>query len=123
MNSKSDNDWFELKSVAELGDVDVVSTMRPVVLFKHSTRCGVSSIVLNRFRRSWGVAISARPVVYFIDLLAHRALSNAVAQRYQIEHESPQVLVVHHGACVGTWSHGAIDLEVIQGIIRERSAP
>ncbi len=117
--SASDTDWVKLTTEAELDEVDRTSGRRPVLRFKHSTRCGVSSLVLDRFRRNWRGA-TPRPLVYFLDLLAHRALSNAIEKRYAIEHESPQLLLVHQARCVSNWSHGAIDFEETQRAMRDR---
>ncbi len=85
----------------------------PIALFKHSTRCSVSKMVLARMERYWEEAHPAVPV-YYIDLLKYRELSDAVANRLEVRHESPQLLVVQGGKCVFHASHQAIHPAAIQ---------
>jgi len=101
----------------ELDEMDIHSLSLQVVRFKHSTRCRVSALMLDRFQRTYWAA-APRPVVYFLDLIAHRSLSNAIANRYGIDHRSPRVLLVHRARCVGNWSDGIIDLEETQHMLR-----
>lgn len=109
-------EWIALTSPEELARVDEASRAAPVLLFKHSTSCGVSAGALEGLERDW------RPVddvhtVFFIDLWAHRDVSDAVEVRYGVRHESPQVLVVDDGACVYTASHRGIrHAEVVQAL-------
>jgi len=90
---------------AQLEAVDGASRERPVLIFKHSTRCSISSAALNRLEKGWSTADDALHTVFFLDLIRYRSLSNAIAARYGVEHESPQVLVIRNGQCVYTVSH------------------
>lgn len=72
------------------------------MIFKHSTRCSISSVAYHRLQKSQqpeGVDF------YYLDLLAHRLLSNKVAEVFNVPHESPQVLVIKNGKCVYDESH------------------
>lgn len=100
--------WKELSEEEQLDRIDEYSQTGPVLIFKHSTRCSISSTALARLERAWTKADDERHVIYFLDLLRHRALSNAIAQRYRVEHESPQVLVIHNGRCVHNAAHFGI---------------
>jgi bacillithiol system protein YtxJ len=72
----------------------------PVLLFKHSTRCSISSMALNRLESS------EMPLrFHLIDVIANRPVSNKVAEVFSIHHESPQLLVIHRGECVYEVSH------------------
>ena len=97
--------WPPLTALDELDAIDAASAHRPVLLFKHSTRCSISGTALHRLQRAWQVADGP---TYLLDLLRHRALSDAIAQRYGVRHESPQVLVIHQGRCIRHTSHLAI---------------
>lgn len=82
------------------------SHQQPVMLFKHSTRCPVSSMARKLTEQRWdhpGIA------AYHLDLIAHRDLSNAIAQELGVDHESPQMLLVKHGMATQVLSHYDID--------------
>lgn len=78
------------------------------MIFKHSTRCSISRAALGRLERAWTTADDAAHHVYFLDLLRYRPLSNAIADHYGIEHESPQALVIKDGKCVDVSTHFGI---------------
>ncbi len=108
-------DAIDLHSIAQLQEVDNASraSERGVVIFKHSTRCAISGMALGRFRREWNMDQEQMPV-FLLDLLRNREVSNEIAKRYNIPHESPQVLLIKGGEAVYTASHYSIraqDLE------------
>ncbi len=100
--------WITLTDTAQLDAVDLASQQAPVLLFKHSTRCSISSAALARLERAWTTADDQARSIYYIDLIRHRDVSNAIAQRYGVEHASPQVLVIRNGLCVYSESHFGI---------------
>ncbi|WKZ67747.1 MAG: bacillithiol system redox-active protein YtxJ [Flavobacteriales bacterium] len=100
--------WTALTDEAQLDAIDQQSAERPVLIFKHSTRCSISSAALNRLESAWGAADEDLGAIYLLDLIRHRGISNAIADRYGVQHESPQVLVIRHGRCVHHASHFGI---------------
>lgn len=100
--------WIPLTEISQLDEIGTASNAQPVLLFKHSTSCGISRTALDRLQRAWTDADSRSHTVYYLDLLRFRAVSDAVAQRYGITHESPQALVIRNGQCVYDGSHFAI---------------
>ena len=50
-------------------------------------------------------------ISYLLDLLNHRDLSNEIASRYNIVHESPQIVVIRNGKAVFNESHDSISAE------------
>jgi len=84
-----------------------LSNQKPILLFKHSTRCGISSMVLKRFENKIKNEESDFGY-YFLDLLQHRDLSNAIAQKLEVPHQSPQLIVVKDGKVSKHGSHYAI---------------
>lgn len=84
-----------------------------VLIFKHSTRCGVSRHVLNTLVRNWKLNEKDVPV-YFLDLLKYRSLSNRIAEFFKIQHESPQLLFIKNGTCTGNASHNDASIESIE---------
>ena len=99
-------EWIDLHSLSQLEEIDRSSAVKPVVLFKHSTRCSVSSMAWGRMQRA-GEALTGADC-YYLDLLAHRDVSQAIAERYGVQHESPQLIVVRNGKAVWDESHMGI---------------
>lgn len=86
----------ELKTAEELKDLEQ-SGARHVIL-KHNTTCPISKGVLQRLQAT-ETEIPGTNTLYVLDLHANRQLSNDLAERYGIEHQSPQLLVVQNGTC------------------------
>lgn len=97
--------WEQLQTTEQLNALDALSGTQAVLIFKHSTRCSISDAAISRFERDWKEEDSTKMKPYYLDLIAYRPVSNAIAQRYQVEHESPQVLVIKNGKCVYHESH------------------
>lgn len=91
-------------------NVNEQSKLQPVVIFKHSTRCSISSMAKHRLERE---APAENVAFYFLDLLQHRSLSNKIAEDYSIHHESPQVLIIRNGECIYEDSHNGINMQDI----------
>ena len=100
--------WNILQSEQELENIKKKSALKPQVIFKHSTRCSISSMTKARLERS---KETAGLDFHFLDLIAHRKLSDKIAEDFNIEHESPQVLVIKNGQCVYDESHNGINME------------
>lgn len=99
--------WIHLTDVEQLKQIINKSENKPQVIFKHSTRCSISSVAYQRLQKAQapeGIDF------YYLDLLAHRPLSNKVAEVFSVHHESPQVLVIRDGQCIYDESHLAISM-------------
>jgi len=106
--------WNDLTELQQLDTIVEESAETPVILFKHSTRCPVSRMALKNFENEYSIKEgSAKP--YFLDLIAHRDVSNEIASRFGVTHQSPQVIVVKNGQAVYNESHDAIDAGVVKG--------
>jgi bacillithiol system protein YtxJ len=105
--------WQKLISDEELSDIQNLSKEKDVLIFKHSTRCSISATALARLERKWNDKQAGSMIPYYLDLLAHRPISNRIAELYGIEHQSPQVLLIRKGKCVYDASHLEIDFESI----------
>lgn len=101
--------WQHLTAEPQLEELVEQSKSNPVLIFKHSTRCGISHTALDRLEREW-TQTSDRIHPYYLDLLAYRGTSNAVAERFRVQHESPQVILIQKGAVVYHASHTAISV-------------
>ncbi len=111
-------DWLPLIAEDQLEEINQRSfdpLIKGVLLFKHSTRCSISSMILSRLERNWDLASDLFPT-YFLDLLKHQSLSNKIAGMYNVRHESPQVLVIKNGKCIYTASHSDISFADIRDL-------
>lgn len=97
--------WKTLNSDTVLQEIDTLSAQQKVLIFKHSTRCSISSTALGRLQRQWDGQKASHLAPYLLDLIGYRQLSNSIAERYGVRHESPQVLVIEQGKCVFHASH------------------
>src|SRR5690349_3744349 len=102
--------WIHLTDEEQLKQIVSKSQLRPQVIFKHSTRCSISAVALQRLQR---VSQPSDIDFYFLDLLAYRGLSNKVAEVFKVPHESPQVLLIRDGECVFEESHMGISMNDI----------
>ncbi len=99
--------WQDLTQESQLEDIRTLSATQPVVIFKHSTRCSISSMAKNRLERS---ATPDGIAFYYLDLIRYRGISNKIAETFSVHHESPQVLVIRNGECVYDESHNGISM-------------
>ena len=106
--------WNKLTSEAQIDQLISESDEKPVLIFKHSTRCSISSMSLDRLLRNWKEEDSDQIIPYYLDLIAYRSLSNLVAERFGIPHESPQVLLLKDGKVTYHESHYGISYAEIK---------
>jgi bacillithiol system protein YtxJ len=102
--------WNVLNSEEQLDAIAELSFTKPVVIFKHSTRCSISTMAKARLERS----IQPEAVdFYYLDLLNYRSISNKVAELFSVPHESPQVLLIKNAECIYEETHNGIDMNEI----------
>lgn len=99
--------WIALKSIDQLDAIAERSKGKTQLIFKHSTRCGISRMVMNQFVAAYDLDLHAD--LYYLDLLSYRDVSNEVGYKFEVMHESPQLLVIRNGVVVAYASHGAIN--------------
>ena len=102
--------WIHLTDEEQLKQIISKSQIKPQVIFKHSTRCSISAVALQRLQK---VTQPSDIDFYFLDLLAFRGLSNKVADTFKVIHESPQVLLIRDGSCIYEESHMGISMHDI----------
>ncbi len=103
---QSELNWIPLESLSQLDEIESLSAGKKVLIFKHSTRCGISSMVLKMFKSTFKP--DENKVLYYLDLLNHRNISNEIADRFGVTHQSPQLLVIENGSCINHGSHHQI---------------
>lgn len=93
--------WVDLDSPEQIDHIIELSFTSPVLIFKHSTTCNISQMAKMRLESQWHFPIPS----YYLDLKAHRQISNSIADRFAVHHESPQVLIIKEGECIYDASH------------------
>jgi bacillithiol system protein YtxJ len=107
-------DWISLKDSTQLDQIIAESKTTPVLIYKHSTRCNISRSALDRLERKWDASAIGGIKRYFLDLLSYREISNRIADIFQVEHHSPQILLISDGKSVLDLSHYEIDFDKIK---------
>jgi bacillithiol system protein YtxJ len=108
-NKASKIEWKQLTDLGQLDAIVEESNVKPVAIFKHSTRCSVSRMALRHFESDFDLDDKITP--YFLDLLEHRDISNEIATRFGVEHQSPQLLLISRGKSIYDASHNSIEVE------------
>lgn len=110
---KSNIEWHQLSNIEQLNHICEESNNTIVGIFKHSTRCSISRGVLSQFEQKFSEELPIK--MYYLDLLNHRNISNEIAERFQVIHQSPQLLLVKKGETIAHASHyeviTAVDLQ------------
>ncbi len=103
--------WIALEDLEQLNEIKTISNSKLVLIFKHSTSCIVSRMALKQFEKNY--KNNNHTTNYFLDLLSFRDISNAIASTFDVQHQSPQVLIIDKETCVYKASHDGIDAETI----------
>ncbi|MES2798462.1 MAG: bacillithiol system redox-active protein YtxJ [Bacteroidota bacterium] len=111
---KKELEWEQLTELSQFEDAFLGAT--PTIVFKHSTRCSISNMALKRFESNWENHQTVQ--LMMLDLLNFRAISNEIATITGVEHQSPQLLLVHHGKVHYHQSHNGIDIAAIKAILK-----
>ena len=102
-------DYITLDKLEQLNEIDQLSKTKLQIIFKHSTRCSISTMAMNRLLRLED-AFYQQADFYYLDLIAHRDVSAAIAERYHVHHESPQVIILKQGDATYDASHMEISV-------------
>ena len=104
--------WISVNDQSQVDAILAASFDKPQLLFKHSTRCGISAHALQRIEQGENILTSTIDC-YYLDLLAYRSISNLIAEKWGVPHLSPQVILLSEGKVIYTASHSAIEPQKI----------
>jgi bacillithiol system protein YtxJ len=111
----SNVNWIPLQLMGQLDEIIALSKEKPVLIFKHSTRCSISRFALKQFENEFD--LQNQIDAYFLDLLEFRAISNEIASRFGIMHQSPQLLLIKEGKVLYDASHSDIQANELKKYI------
>lgn len=110
--NSSETFWKNITSEEDLNKAIEESATKKVAIFKHSTSCFISKTVLKNFEKE--VENTDKEVsYYFLDLLAHRNISNKIAEQLEVTHQSPQLIVLENGKATKNASHSDISVSLL----------
>lgn len=113
-NQKTEFPWVKLTTAEQLQNLLKSSETKPVLLFKHSTRCSISSMALNRFENNMD---PEKATAVYLDLLAYRPLSNEIETLTKVEHQSPQAILISNHQVIYSATHTDINASDILKLI------
>ena len=96
--------WTPLISLEEINTIKEISINQSILIFKHSTRCRISRMIIKQFESLFNEE-NKQLKVYYLDLLNYREVSSKLSEVFQVIHQSPQLLVIKNGISVYNESH------------------
>lgn len=107
--------WISLEHIDQLDKIINDSHQKPIIIFKHSTRCSISRMALKNFENEFELSDSIE--LYFLDLLNFRTISNEIASTFMVEHQSPQLILIKNGVAVFNASHSDINADELKNLV------
>ncbi len=105
--------WSNLTEESQIAEIIALSNSIPIYIFKHSTTCGISAQAKENLEISF--KNTDKPfLLYYLDLLKYRSISNEVASKLNVHHQSPQLILVHNGEVAFTTSHHKIKTNILE---------
>lgn len=108
--------YIPLELISQLDEIEAISEIKPVVIFKHSTRCSISRFALKQFESNFKYP-KEKLEWYLLDLLKFRDVSNEIAHRYEVMHQSPQILVIKDKKAIYHDLHDGIDAQDLKQFV------
>ena len=96
--------WIPLNTIEQLETIKEQSKKEPIAIFKHSTRCGISNMIIKKFEKSFDKELQHFKI-YYLDLLNYREISNEISYTFQVIHQSPQILIIKNEETIVHESH------------------
>jgi bacillithiol system protein YtxJ len=112
--------WNVLSAPDQIEKIRQESKETPVLIFKHSTRCNISRTTLDRLERNWKEEEMRGVKLYYLDLISYRNVSNELAEVFDVEHESPQILIIKDEVSAYHRSHFEIDYTQIKEVVKNQ---
>jgi len=106
------NTWIEIKDDNQLEDIIETSKEKHTVIFKHSTSCGISAHAMYKLESNWE-NIDNKIKFYYLDLLQYRNISNKISEKFNITHQSPQIIILKDEKVISHFSHQVISVNKI----------
>ena len=107
--------WIKLETELQLEEIKSNSNQKLQLIFKHSTRCIISKMALKQFEKEYDFADQMD--LYLLDLLQNRDISNQIATNYDIQHQSPQLILIQNSKAIYNASHENIEASTLKNYL------
>src|SRR5687767_3437299 len=101
----------DLSTIAALDEFLATSVQRAVLIYKHSMTCGTSAHAFEEVQDLMSTVADLS--VGFVRVQTARAVSNEIARRFGVRHESPQALLIDGGVVAWRASHYGVTAAAI----------
>ncbi|KAA6432759.1 bacillithiol system redox-active protein YtxJ [Dyadobacter flavalbus] len=101
--------WITINSEEEVQNI--YKSDNYAIIYKHSPRCMTSLMAYRQLKSDVSTVPDVEIPLYIVDVIKNRKESMAIANNFNVEHESPQILVVKNGQCLYDASHEAVSLK------------
>jgi bacillithiol system protein YtxJ len=108
--------WIEIENMSQVDQLFESSLSTKQLIFKHSTRCSISSMALRRAEEQLPIP---NLTSHYLDLIQFRNVSDYISEKSGVVHQSPQVIVINNNNVVYHGSHGSIDWQEIKKLCIE----
>ncbi len=107
--------WIKLETELQMEEIKSNSNQKLQLIFKHSTRCIISKMALKQFEKEYDFADQMD--LYLLDLLQNRDISNQIATNYDIQHQSPQLILIQNSKAIYNVSHENIEASTLKNYL------
>jgi bacillithiol system protein YtxJ len=104
--------WNTIKTEKDVLDIIEKSKDKPQIIFKDSVSCGISAFAKERLKNDFPLIENISDFNY-LDLLSYREVSNFIAKKLNVIHQSPQIIVLIKGEVIYRDSHHSIEAKKI----------
>lgn len=103
--------YTEITSIEQWQQVLATSNEQPIVVLKHSTTCPISAAAYSEF-----TAVDFEHA-YLVKVIESRDVSNEIAANLDVQHASPQAIVIKDGKASWQATHHAVTAKAIEEAI------
>jgi bacillithiol system protein YtxJ len=103
----------QITALQELDHIWEYAKEKEVLLFKHSTTCPISANAYEQVQQASNTPEMDEIKIVMVHVIEDRPISNEIANRLQIAHESPQIFFIRQGQVIWYASHWNITKEAI----------
>ncbi|SMO59711.1 bacillithiol system redox-active protein YtxJ [Melghirimyces algeriensis] len=97
--------WKEITTLEEWDQALLRSKDEPVLIIKHSTRCPVSADAWKEYQEFVQENAPKSASYMMVKVIESRDVSNKIAEDLDIQHKSPQAILIKDGRAVWNDSH------------------
>ena len=99
--------WIIADSADRIYEAADLSQEERVLIFKYSHRCVINYTMKMLLQKEWNEGEMSMKT-YLVNVIDSRDISNDITKQFEVEHHSPQVLIIEKGKCIANFTHGKV---------------